>query len=161
MMDWVMGAYSGIKAASDITQSMLTLKTDAAVTTKVIELNGVLLGLQGQLNSAHSEQSSLSTRVRELESELAKLASWEEEKQRYFLHQFSTGTLAYKIQPSARGDEPEHCICSNCYQKGIKSLLQARRDINYDWLGCHTCDTEIRTEKRPHQALKVKRSSYY
>ncbi|RCH20023.1 hypothetical protein CSC42_0006 [Pseudomonas aeruginosa] len=37
--------YGGIKAATDITQSMLTLKTDAAVTTKVVELNGVLLGL--------------------------------------------------------------------------------------------------------------------
>ncbi|MBK0583167.1 hypothetical protein GZ057_27685, partial [Klebsiella pneumoniae] len=47
MMDWIAGAYGGIKAATDITQGMLTLKTDAAVTSKVVELNGVLLGLQG------------------------------------------------------------------------------------------------------------------
>ncbi|WP_247739003.1 hypothetical protein [Pseudomonas aeruginosa] len=52
MMDWIAGAYGGIKAATDITQGMLTLKTDAAVTSKVVELNGVLLGLQGQLNAA-------------------------------------------------------------------------------------------------------------
>jgi len=162
MMDWVMGAYSGIKAATDITQSMLTLKTDAAVTTKVIELNGVLLGLQGQLNAAHTEQSTLAGRVRQLETELEKFACWEQEKQRYSLHQFPTGTLAYKIKPESRGDEPEHCICSTCFQKGVKSLLQARRDINYDWLGCQACNTEIRVERRPKAGIKSiqTRSSY-
>ena len=80
MMDWVMGAYSGIKAATDITQSMLTLKTDAAVTTKVIELNGVLLSLQGQLNSAHTEHSTLIERIRALETDITKFQRWDDEK---------------------------------------------------------------------------------
>ncbi|SUC54954.1 Uncharacterised protein [Pseudomonas aeruginosa] len=93
MMDWIAGAYGGIKAATDITQSMLTLKTDAAVTTKVVELNGVLLGLQSQLNSAHADQTTLTRRIGELEAEIAQFKRWEQEKERYQLHQTEAGGL--------------------------------------------------------------------
>jgi len=147
MMDWVAGAYSGIKAATDITQSMLTLKTDAAVTTKVVELNGVLLGLQSQLNAAHSEHSTLSSRIRDLEAEVAQFKRWEQEKERYQLHQFPAGTLAFRIKPEVQGSEPLHEICATCYQKGIKSILQACEDGWYKALKCHPCDSVIRTEK--------------
>lgn len=149
MMDWVMGAYGGIKAATDITQSMLTLKTDAAVTTKVVELNGVLLGLQGQLNSAHAEHTTLTSRIRDLESEVTQFKNWEEEKERYQLHQFQTGTLAYRIKPAMQGSEPAHDLCANCYQNGVKSILQACEDGWYKALKCHRCDSLIRTEKIP------------
>ncbi|TWC35070.1 hypothetical protein FBY03_111118 [Pseudomonas sp. SJZ079] len=149
MMDWVMGAYGGIKTATDITQSMLTLKTDAAVTTKVIELNGVLLGLQGQLNNAHTEHTALASRIRDLESEVAQFKRWEEEKGRYQLHQFPLGALAYCIKPEMQGTEPLHYLCSNCYQKTVKSLLQACEDGWYKALKCHHCDSLIRTEKIP------------
>jgi len=147
MMDWVMGAYGGIKAATDITQSMLTLKTDAAVTTKVVELNGVLLGLQGQLNSAHAEHTALTGRIRDLEAEVAQFKNWEQEKERYQLHQFPTGTLAYRIKPAMQGSEPPHDLCANCYQNGVKSILQACEDGWYKALKCHRCGSVIRTEE--------------
>ena len=149
MMDWIGGAYSGIKAATDITQSMLTLKTDAAVTTKVVELNGVLLGLQSQLNTAHAEHSTLTSRIRDLEAEIAHFKRWEQEKERYQLHQFPTGTLAYLIKPEVQGSEPAHYICSACYQNGIKSLLQACEDGWFKAFKCHPCGSVIRTEKIP------------
>lgn len=158
MMDWVMGAYSGIKAATDITQSMLTLKTDAAVTSKVIELNGVLLGLQGQLNSAHTEHTVLGNRIRELEAEIAKFVSWEHEKTRYDLHQSETGTFAYKVKAEVIGAGPAYCICANCYEKGVKALLQACRDGYYNALKCHNCDSLIRTDLPPRSAPRVVKS---
>lgn len=124
MMDWVMGAYSGIKAATDITQSMLTLKTDAAVTTKVIELNGVLLNLQGQLNSAHTEHAGLIERIHTLEADIAKFQRWEEEKARYKLHQFPSGAFAYLIRPETKGDEPSHYLCALCFERAFKAMMQ-------------------------------------
>lgn len=162
MMDWVMGAYSGIKAATDITQSMLTLKTDAAVTSKVIELNGVLLGLQGQLNSAHTEHTVLGNRIRELEAEIAQFASWEHEKTRYNLHQFETGTFAYRVKAELNGDNPQYCICVNCYEKGFKAMLQTCKDGYYNALKCHRCDSLIRTDLPPRSGPRVvqRRSSY-
>jgi hypothetical protein len=143
MMDWVMGAYGGIKAATDITQSMLTLKTDAAVTSKVIELNGVLLGLQGQLNTAHTEQGALVERVRTLEAELGKFQRWEDEKARYKLCQFPTGSFAYVIRPEAQGDEPIHHLCANCMDRAVKSTLQP---WGIGVLKCSTCQTIVRAK---------------
>lgn len=143
MMDWVMGAYGGIKAATDITQSMLTLKTDAAVTSKVIELNGVLLGLQGQLNTAHTEQAGLVERIRTLEAEIGKFQRWEDEKARYKLFQFSTGSFAYSVRPEAQGDEPEHYLCANCMDRAAKSILQP---WGAGLLKCNTCQTIVRTK---------------
>lgn len=155
MMDWIGGAYSGIKAATDITQSMLTLKTDAAVTTKVVELNGVLLGLQSQLNSAHADQTTLTRRIGELEAEIAHFKRWEQEKQRYQLHQFPAGTLAYLIKPEVQGSEPAHYICATCYQSGVKSILQACEDGWYTAFKCHPCGSVIRNEKIPDSGAMV------
>ncbi|MDN6861085.1 hypothetical protein QO207_31255 [Pseudomonas sp. CAN2814] len=136
MMDWIGGAYSGIKAATDITQSMLTLKTDAAVTTKVVELNGVLLGLQSQLNSAHADQTTLTRRIGELEAEIAKFKRWEQESSRYALTQTEFGTLIYRIRPEARGSEPEHSLCPTCFNDGVKSVLQRYNSIYMNCLRC-------------------------
>lgn len=149
MMDWIMGGYSSIKAATDITQSMLTLKTDAAVTTKVIELNGVLLGLQGQLNTAHVEQTTLTGRIRDLETEVAQFKRWEQEKERYSLHEFPLGTLAYRVKTEMQGSEPLHYICANCYQKGVKSLLQSCEDGWFKALRCNHCSSIIHIENIP------------
>lgn len=160
MMDWIMGGYSSIKAATDITQSMLALKTDAAVTTKVIELNGVLLGLQGQLNTAHVEQTTFTNRIRELEAAIAQFKRWEQEKERYTLHQFPLGTLAYRVKAEVQGAEPLHYICSNCYEKGVKSLLQQCEEHNwFKAMKCNACDAVIRTEN-PQEPQGTMTSDY-
>ncbi|AWF66790.1 TPA: hypothetical protein ACXJEI_001358 [Pseudomonas aeruginosa] len=146
MMDWIAGAYGGIKAATDITQSMLTLKTDAAVTTKVVELNGVLLGLQSQLNSAHADQTTLTRRIGELEAEIAQFKRWEQEKERYQLHQTEAGGLVYRIKPEVQGTEPLHYICADCYQKAVKTILQPGDEGYYTVLKCHPCGSSVRVK---------------
>lgn len=146
MMDWIAGAYGGIKAATDITQSMLTLKTDAAVTTKVVELNGVLLGLQSQLNSAHADQTTLTRRIGELEAEIAQFKRWEQEKERYHLHQTEAGGLVYRIKPEVQGTEPLHYICADCYQKAVKTILQPGDEGYYTVLKCHPCGSSVRVK---------------
>ncbi|WP_426330294.1 hypothetical protein O0081_12090 [Pseudomonas aeruginosa] len=140
MMDWIAGAYGGIKAATDITQGMLTLKTDAAVTSKVVELNGVLLGLQGQLNAAHAEHTGLTARIRELEAEIAKYIRWEEESARYTLTATEFGTFIYRIKPECQGDEPAHSLCVKCFNEGVKSVLQRHNSI---YVNCPRCGTKL------------------
>ncbi|EOV2019911.1 hypothetical protein [Pseudomonas aeruginosa] len=140
MMDWIAGAYGGIKAATDITQGMLTLKTDAAVTTKVVELNGVLLGLQGQLNAAHAEHTDLTARIRELEAEIAKYIRWEKESARYTLTTTEFGTFIYRIKPECQGGEPDHSLCVKCFDEGVKSVLQPYNSL---YVNCPRCETSL------------------
>ncbi|HDL5082554.1 TPA: hypothetical protein PXD62_006245 [Pseudomonas aeruginosa] len=152
MMDWIAGAYGGIKAATDITQSMLTLKTD---TTKVVELNGVLLGLQSQLNSAHADQTTLTRRIGELEAEIAQFKRWEQEKERYQLHQTEAGGLVYRIKPEVQGTEPLHYICADCYQKAVKTILQPGDEGYYKVLKCHPCGSSVRAQRIESSATMV------
>ncbi|MGC0151204.1 hypothetical protein ACPRNU_01940 [Chromobacterium vaccinii] len=117
-------AASTLKAAADITQALLALKTDAAVSAKVVELNGVIANVQQQLFQAQADYTAIQSRLKELEADIEKFQNWEQEKQRYQLHQLTEGTVVYRIKPDMQGSEPVHNLCPNCYQNGVKSILQ-------------------------------------
>lgn len=125
MMDAIAGAFATLKSAADITQGLLSLKTDAAVSTKVVELNRVIAEVQSQLFSAQADYATVLGRVRDLEAQVLNLEDWAHEKQRYQLHELVPGTLVYRIKPDMQGTEPMHDLCPRCYQEGIKSILQA------------------------------------
>lgn len=124
MMDTVAGAFGALKGAAEITQALLALKTDAAVTTKAIELNRIICDVQQQLLTTQADYSAILRKVDNLESEVADLKRWEQEKERYGLHELAPGTLVYRVKPAMQGGEPVHDLCPNCYQQGIKSILQ-------------------------------------
>lgn len=124
MMDMIAGAFGTLKTASEITQGLLALKTDAAVSTKAVELNQVIFEMQQQLFAAQTDYAAVLSRIRDLEAEIAQFKDWEQEKQRYELYELTIGTLVYRIKPSMQGSEPVHHLCPNCYEQGIKSILQ-------------------------------------
>ncbi|HHM6772729.1 TPA: hypothetical protein ACWMLF_004717 [Pseudomonas aeruginosa] len=121
MMDWIAGAYGGIKAAADITQSMLTLKTDAAVTSKVIELNGVLIDLQNKMYEAQTERQKLLDEIKRLQDDLRQKARFDD----YRLSATEAGDYILQLKPElANGDRPAHAICPVCAEKGTLSYLK-------------------------------------
>jgi Zn finger protein HypA/HybF involved in hydrogenase expression len=124
MLEAIVGAYHGIKTAAEITQSLLELKTDAAVTAKAVELNGVIIDVQGKLLETQTQYSSVIGRVNELEAEIVRFKDWENEKQRYHLQQLVPGTLVYRLKPGMENGEPPHELCPHCYQQRVKSILQ-------------------------------------
>lgn len=125
MMDAIAGAFATLKGAADITQGLLSLKTDTAVSTKVVELNRVIAEVQSQLFAAQADYATVLGRVRDLEAQIVKLEHWAHEKERYQLHELVPGTLVYRIKPAMQGAEPVHDLCPSCYQGGVKSILQA------------------------------------
>ena len=120
----ITGLFGSLKTAAEITQGLLALKTDAAVSAKVVELNGVISDVQQRLFAAQADYATLTSRIRELEAEVADFKNWEQEKQRYQLHELAPGTLVRRIKPAMQGTEPMHDLCPNCYEQGIKSILQ-------------------------------------
>jgi hypothetical protein len=140
MLDAIVGAYHGIKTAADITQSLLEMKTDAAVTAKAIELNNVIIDVQGKLLETQTQYSSVIGRVSELEAEIVCFKDWENEKQRYHLQQLVPGTLVYRLKPGMENGEPPHELCPHCYQQRVKSILQySGRAKSHHSLACPHC----------------------
>jgi hypothetical protein len=143
----IAGVASSLKTAGDIAKAMIGLRDAATVQAKVIELQGVILAAQGSALTAQSDQMAMLERVRDLEAEVARLKAWDAEKQRYELKDMGRGTLAYALKAEAKGTGPDHSLCAQCYEEGVKSILQA--EIRFPGrchvLACHRCGSALYT----------------
>lgn len=148
MMDIIAGAYNTLKGAAEIAQGLLTLKTDAAVSAKAVELNRVIGDVQQQLFTVQADHATMAGRIREIEAEIVRVKDWSNEKERYELHELAPGTLTYRVKPSMRDSEPVHDICPNCYEDSIKSILQdSGIKESHHMLWCPRCKSEYRGKR--------------
>jgi hypothetical protein len=118
MVSEVYAGLSAFKAMFDMAKGLKDIN-DAAIR------NGAVIELQEQILSAQQQQSELFELVRTLEAEVANFETWKTEKERYELKELAPhGVYAYAIKESARGPEPKHWICPDCYENRQKSVLQ-------------------------------------
>lgn len=152
----IAGTASSLKAAGEIVQAMIGLRDASAFQTKAIELQRQILTAQQSALAAHSDQFALLQRVRELEEEVRRVKAWETEKERYSLAEVSTGSFAYLVKPEARGAEPVHAICTNCYEHGRKSILQWVQGSYSAEFRCPGCKAEFPADwQSPNFPFKI------
>lgn len=120
----IVGAIESLKLAKDILKALFALKVTGEVQAQLTEIGNHLMSAQSAALDAQSQQQTMSLRIRELEEQLIKFENWETEKQRYQLEQTKSGVFAYAVKESMQAGEPLHHICSNCYEDGVKSILQ-------------------------------------
>lgn len=123
----------------------------AAIAETKIALQGQILAGFEALATAKAAQADSDDRVRALEREIEKLKNWDSEKRRYRLSAIGFGAYAYVPRaPSEDGGAP-HWLCTTCFDRGEKAILQtrgkqvtdqARRGILATW-GCNTCKGEV------------------
>ena len=144
-MTSIAAAASSLKAAADIAKALSQLKSDADIQSKVIDLQREILSAQSSALTAQSEQFSMLERIRELEKEVARTKAWEETKQRYRMHEPTSGTFVYALKEMSEGTEPSHWICAHCYNDGAASILQLKTaGIAHDHYSCPKCKTEFK-----------------
>jgi hypothetical protein len=76
------------------------------------------------LLDVQKEQSALVKTIDDLEKEIVRFKDWNTQKQRYELQDLGSGALAYVMKQAVQGSEPLHCICTNCYENGKRSIMQ-------------------------------------
>ena len=145
----IKGAVDGLKAARDIAKTAIGLRDAALLQDKVVELNDAIISAQSSALDAQAEQFTLVERVGDLEKEIARSKTWDTEKQRYSLVQFAPGVVAYALKKSEARGEPGHALCANCYERGVKSILQSNGDpyIDDHAFECSSCNTAIKTPR--------------
>ena len=119
----IAAAVGSLKAAGDIAQGLISLKTMTEVQTIAIKLNQQLIAAQHQIFAANAAQTALVERVRELEGQIAAMKNWDAEKQRYKLVTPHNGVTVYALQKAMSNGEPPHYICANCFQDGKRAIL--------------------------------------
>lgn len=100
------------------------------------------------LVDAHEE---LKQRLVALEQEKSELQKSKRQLQRYHLVALPTGALVYAPRPRAKGAQPAHYACPNCYdgpQK--KSILQPTQDPTH--LACPACGKTFQVHSAPSYA---------
>src|SRR5690606_27378746 len=141
----IQAAIGGLKTASDIAQSLVTLRDASVVQAKTIELQSVILAAQSSAIAAQSQQFALLERIRELEEHVARVEAWNTEKKRYKLTEIGFGQFAYILKEEESAGEPKHMLCANCYNRGEKSILQneLRNPGRHTVTFCDNCNSEL------------------
>ncbi len=124
------------KTMFDIAKGLKDTNDAAVRNAAVIELQEKILGAQAQ-------QTALIEQVRQLEEQVAGFETWQAEKSRYELKDLKRGFFAYIPKVGEEGGEPPHALCTNCYQKGVKSILQCNgsQNIHHRAWDCAACGT--------------------
>jgi hypothetical protein len=115
---------TSLKAASDMAQAMVDLRDTAAFQAKAVEFQRTISDALGRAIVAQQERATLLETVDELKKEVADLKAWEAQKQRYEMKDAGNGVIAYAVKEEARGSEPPHWICADCYEDAKESVLQ-------------------------------------
>jgi hypothetical protein len=145
---------TAFKAAMDISKGIKDLDDRTRRNEAVIEL-------QEKILSAQQAQAALIQTVADLEKEIAALRSWEADKQRYELRDLQKGFFAFVLKQGMENGETPHALCTNCFQKGVKSYLQGSghpviHDRSWD---CPSCKTKIKNQSNNIGALIEKSRS--
>ncbi len=147
----ITAAANSMKAIADIAAGLINLKTMAEVQAKAIELNQMIIAAQQDLFTAYAAQSMLSQKVNELEAQIAKMKTWEEQKKCYKLTNPWEGSpaMVYSLRETCKGSEAAHWICTKCYDDGRRSILQPQEDQRgLIILVCPACKAEMHTGYR-------------
>lgn len=145
MVDGIGMALTSLKAASELTQSLIKLRDTAKIGEISIELNGKIAAAQQLAIAAQGEQTALVREIDDLKKKIVEFENWTAEKERYQLHDFGGGTFGYLLKEGMENGEPAHRICANCYNKGHKSILQNSGDKyqGREKYECPNCGTKV------------------
>lgn len=141
-----------LKTASETVKSMINLRDTAVFQAKAIELQGQISTALADAISAYEAQTAALQRVHTLEAEIASFETWDTEKGRYELKSVTfRGAMVFMLKPDARGSEPPHWLCPNCYQNRKKGFFQPTgamlgRDAVY---GCSSCKATFAAHVQP------------
>lgn len=117
-------ALNSLKSVAEIAKTLIGIHDTKAIDGKVRELNQKLIDAQFNIFAVNEERTTLIERIGTLEKELLDLETWDARKQCYELKRLAGGSFAYAIKQSMSGAEPAHCLCTNCYQDRVESILQ-------------------------------------
>lgn len=143
----IQGTIANLKLAGDIAKSLLDIKKATDVGAKVVELQSAILAAQSSALAANAAQFSMVEEIRALKEEVVRVKAWESQKERYVLHSPWSGSFVYAVKESMKGADSPHWICTACYEKGVRSILQLVGSSSGAALYRCSCGLDVRCGK--------------
>jgi hypothetical protein len=111
--------FAGISAFSE----MLGIAKTIRDLDDNVKRNAAVADLWEKIITAQARYTQALEQVSQLEEKLRRLETWETEKERYELFDLGRGFYGYILKEGVERGEPPHALCTNCYQRGFKSVL--------------------------------------
>ena len=140
---------TSLKAAFDISKSILEIKSTTEIQDKVIKLQSALMEAQNSAMSATTAQLELQEKVRTLEEQLRAANEWGDQESRYSLVCPWRGSAqVYALKRSASEGKDPHFLCSNCFHNKRKVILNPSRKEGWTLMACPSCRATMDTGYR-------------
>ena len=138
MVAEIFGGISALKTAFDMAKGLENIHETVARDRATIDLQKGIL-------AAQREQVALVDAIGSLKARVAELEAWGADKQRYQATDIGRGLTAYTLKPGMENGENPHKLCANCYNRGVKSVLQPeiRNPGMCNVLVCHECGSDL------------------
>lgn len=139
MVNEIAAALTSIKAAHTIIKGIQSLESEVEIKQQASQLLSVVLDLQSDIFNLQSKYDDLIKHRNELESIIKSYDDWESIKKDYSLLEIERGYFVYSQNDNYKGSEPKHWLCTNCFEKKIKSILIIKNPGYYDDYVCPNC----------------------
>jgi hypothetical protein len=137
-------ALQSLTALKNLVQAKKSMSNFREIRAAVSEVDEKLTTAYIVAWKSQEKQTALIQYISELEKENAELKNWNREAERYQLDQIVTGAFAYSLKPGRENGEPAHYLCTNCFGKREKSILQVNAPgTKAHALNCPRCGTKI------------------
>lgn len=150
---------TSLKAASDIVKGLNSMKIDAAVNEKVIELSSIIISLQVETLSLQTKYSQLIQTKSELEKIITQMKEWNITKEKYILREIAPDVFAYVHKEEKESAGNKHWLCANCMDNEKKeSIYQVSKkgNIPIHTYYCPSCKNEILVNNPDYKVVMPK-----
>ena len=111
-----------------------------------IEAQEKIMSLREGALELQEENQELKSKIRELEAELRATEHWTKEKEKYALaNPWGGPAQVYALKKDCSDGEQPHYICTNCFHKKIKVILNPVRVNVWMIMTCPTCNAKLGT----------------
>jgi hypothetical protein len=126
---------TAVSHAINIAKAIIDTRDETKLASLKLEFVAALLELNTKQLSLAQRYQSVIDANESLKQQLETYERWEQESQRYQLHQLEPGILVYALKPEHAATQPPHWLCAACYNDRKKSVLQ-RESKGSDVLRC-------------------------
>lgn len=125
MLPQITAVVGSIKTSIEIVKGINSLASEVQKNQAIIDIQRNLVEVQGSMLDLQSLIAEKDKVIEELREKISKKEDWKKISSKYELKQFNE-TFVYALKREFKAEEPVHILCSSCFEKNVKSVLQGR-----------------------------------